>query len=61
MRIAQALAYVEGHPAVYPDHIKSVFMNVCGHRLISRERGPAAEESVRDSLEDILESTSVPV
>ncbi len=61
MRVAQALAYVEEQPAVYPDHVKTVFMNVCVHRLIPRERGPSAEQSVRESLEDILEETSIPV
>ncbi|MFT5123363.1 MAG: MoxR-like ATPase [Kiritimatiellia bacterium] len=61
MRVAQALAYVEGQPAIYPDHVKAVFINVCGHRLISRERGPAAEQGVRDCLQDILEQTSIPV
>ena len=61
MRVAQALAYVEEQPAVYPDHVKAVFINVCCHRLIPRERGPSAEQGVRESLEDILEESAIPV
>src|SRR6185436_20352461 len=37
MRAAQAAAWIESAPAVYPDHVKSVAAAVLAHRLILRD------------------------
>ncbi len=46
-RFAQALAYLEESPAVYPDHVKSAFIPVMAHRCVGEgtvgNRNPAAK------------------
>jgi MoxR-like ATPase len=61
MRAAQAAAFMNGHPAVYPDDVKAVLPHVFGHRLMAKEAGAGAADAVRDSIEDVLEQTAVPV
>ena len=64
LHASQARAVMEGHEAVYPDDVKSVFLSVLAHRL-----SPAGEEfgseqprrgRVLGVLREILESTPVP-
>jgi len=56
MRAAQASAFLQGHPAVYPDDVKNVAPQVLGHRLRMSGRAGASDGLV----EKVLESTRVP-
>ena len=60
-RAAQAAAFMNGHPAVYPDDVKAVLPHVFGHRLVARDAGRLAADHIRGSLEEIAETTPVPV
>jgi MoxR-like ATPase len=60
MRAAQAAAWMESAPAVYPDHVKSVAAAVLAHRLILRDNrhGQAGEPSAL--VANVLQSVAVP-
>jgi len=60
MRAAQAAAWMESAPAVYPDHVKSVAAAVLAHRLIIRDNrhGQAGEPSAM--VANVLQSVAVP-
>ena len=61
MRAAQAAAFMNGNPAVYPDDVKAVLPHVFGHRLVARETGKAAAGHIKGALEEIANKTPVPV
>ena len=56
MRAAQASAFLNRHPAVYPDDVKFVAPHVLNHRLRAAHRG----DSVEGIVQKALESTPVP-
>ena len=53
MRAAQAVAYLSGHPAVYPDDVKFVVPGVFAHRLKCTNRGGNRDLVIRQILEDV--------
>ena len=58
MRAAQAVAYVEGHNAVYPDDVKRIAAPVLAHRLGAGDgSGSMSPEAL---VEDVLRTTAVP-
>jgi len=60
MRAAQAAAWMDSAPAVYPDHVKSVAAAVLAHRLILRDNrhGQTGEPSAL--VANVLQSVAVP-
>lgn len=56
MRAAQASAFLQGRPAVYPDDVKYIAPHVLGHRLRAANRGNAVDGLVQK----VLENTRVP-
>ncbi len=65
MRLAQAFALIEEHPAVYPDDVKRAFLPTLFHRIHRGEEDYGQEESnrraaaVRLHLADLRDSVSV--
>lgn len=60
MRAAQAVAFLEGNPAVYPDDVKRIVGAVFGHRLGAGEMSSAGAASPETTIEEILANTPVP-
>jgi MoxR-like ATPase len=60
LRAAQAVAWIEGHPAVYPDDVKRGVIPVWHHRLHTRESTDASGTSGRQWLEHLLKVVPVP-
>ena len=60
MRAAQAVAYLEEHPAVYPDDVKRVAASVLGHRMSGADVAGAASASPEALIDEVLSSVAVP-
>ncbi len=56
-RMAKASAYLAGRDYVVPADIRSVFTEVCAHRLILNAKARIAETEANEILMDILNST----
>ncbi len=61
MHAAQALAYLNGRNAVYPDEIKKIMPYVFRHRLILKGRAGMHMQRVENLLREILDATPVPM
>ena len=59
-RMAQAGAYLENRSYVTPGDVKSVFLDVCMHRLLLNSRAKIGRTTPRSVLEEILENTHAP-
>ncbi len=58
---AQAAAFLENQPAVYPDDVKRIFPAVLRHRLSGADlRGESTPVSASAAVEEALRSTPVP-
>ena len=55
MRAAQASAFLDGQPAVHPDHVQAIFPHVLRHRLL-----PDDGSSPEPILQAALQETPVP-
>ncbi len=60
MRAAQAVAYLEEHPAVYPDDVKRVAAAVLGHRMSGADVAGGASASPEALVDEVLSSVAVP-
>jgi MoxR-like ATPase len=60
LRAAQAVAWLEGHPAVYPDDVKRAALPVLQHRLNTRDSADASSSTARQWLEHLLRVVPVP-
>ena len=60
MRAAQAVAYMEGHNAVYPDDVKRIAGAVLGHRLGIGDGLGGSAMSPEAAIEEIFKITPVP-
>lgn len=60
MKAARACAYFNGHPAVYPEDVKEVFVAVLAHRLFLKSRTKSEYSLVVKHLKSILSSTRAP-
>jgi len=60
MRAAQAAAWMESAPAVYPDHVKSVASAVLAHRLIIRDNRHGQGGDPLSLVGNVLQNTPVP-
>ncbi len=60
MRAAQAAAWLEQAPAVFPDHVKSVASAVLAHRLISRDNRHGQAGDPASIVANVLQSVPVP-
>ncbi len=58
---SKASAFLNGRDYVIPDDVKRVFVPVLSHRLVLTAEYELEGVKVREILEDILESTEVPV
>jgi len=58
---SKASAFLDGRDYVIPDDVKRVFVPVLSHRLVLTAEYELEGVKVREILEDILESTEVPV
>lgn len=58
MRAAQAAAFIDDAPAVYPDHVKRVAAPVLLHRLSGSGQG--GTDTVLTQIDDLLKATPVP-
>jgi MoxR-like ATPase len=59
LRASQAVAWLEGHAAVYPDDVKRAVLPVWQHRLPTRETGEAGTTTARQWLEHLLKVVPV--
>jgi MoxR-like ATPase len=60
MRAAQAVAWMENAPAVYPDHVKTVASAVLSHRLILRDNRHGQAGDPATLVANVLQNTPVP-
>jgi MoxR-like ATPase len=60
MRAAQCVAWLEGHPAVYPEDVKRAVMPVLHHRLNTRDAADMTGAGARQWLEHLLRVIPVP-
>ena len=60
MRAAQAAAWIESAPAVYPDHVKSIAAAVLAHRLIIRDNRHGQAGDPSSLVANVLQSVPVP-
>jgi MoxR-like ATPase len=60
MRAAQAVAFIEGHNAVYPDDVKRIASPVLAHRLGGGDRVGGNAMSSEALVEEVLRTTAVP-
>ena len=60
MRAAQAAAWIENAPAVYPDHVKSIAAAVLAHRLIIRDNRHGQAGDPSSLVANVLQSVPVP-
>jgi MoxR-like ATPase len=60
MRAAQAAAWMEKAPAVYPDHVKSIAAAVLAHRLILRDNRHGQAGDPASIVNNVLQSVPVP-
>ena len=60
MRASQAVAWLEGNEAVYPDNVKAICGPVLSHRIGANESVDPSIVSGIDMVEDILSEVNVP-
>ena len=60
MRASQAVAFIEGHNAVYPDDVKRIAGAVLGHRLGVGDGVGGNSLGPEAAVEEILKNTPVP-
>ena len=60
MRASQAVAWLEGNEAVYPDNVKGICGPVLSHRIGTNESVDPSIVSGIDMVEDILSEVNVP-
>ncbi len=60
MRAAQALAYLTGHAAVYPDHVQSVAGSVMSHRISSKDLRLNQSADPEQLIAHVLQHLPVP-
>jgi MoxR-like ATPase len=60
MRAAQAAAWMESAPAVYPDHVKAVAAAVLAHRLILRDNRHGQTGEPAALVANVLQNVAVP-
>ncbi|MDE0570267.1 MAG: MoxR family ATPase [Verrucomicrobiales bacterium] len=60
MRASQAVAYLEGNPAVFPEDVKRIVEPVFSHRLALGDGFDGGVNSSSDLIEEILKETKVP-
>ena len=60
MRAAQAVAWMENAPAVYPDHVKTVANAVLAHRLILRDNRHGQAGDPASLVANVLQNAPVP-
>jgi MoxR-like ATPase len=60
LRAAQAIAWLEGHPAVYPDDVKRAAHPVLQHRLSGRDSADPSGVAAKQWIDHILRSVPVP-
>ncbi len=58
--MSKAAAYLEGRAFVIPDDIKRVFCDVAAHRLLLAPKARVNRVSVKEILEDIINSVAAP-
>ena len=59
MRASQAVAFLENHPAVYPDDVKRITHSVLAHRLGGRDTD-GDRKNVGAAIDDVLATTPIP-
>lgn len=60
MRAAQAAAWMDNAPAVYPDHVKSIAPAVLAHRLILRDNRHGQTGDPAALVANVLQNAPVP-
>jgi MoxR-like ATPase len=60
MRASQAVAWLEGNKAVYPEDVKSVVGSVLSHRIASNEDIDIGGVSGAELVVEILNEVDVP-
>ena len=60
MRAAQAVAYLDDHPAVYPDDVKRVASAVLSHRMNGSDVSGGGGASPEAVIEEVLTKVPVP-
>ena len=59
-QMAKAYAFVNSRDFVTPDDIRSVFADVCGHRLMLNSKARLNELSAENILADIIKDVEIP-
>ncbi len=60
LRAAQAVAWLDDHPAVYPDDVKRVALPVLAHRLTLRDAVDASGSTARQWIDHLLRTVPAP-
>lgn len=60
VKMAKASAFMDGRDYTIPQDVKSVFIDVCAHRLILTARAKIRKETETKILEDILKEIKAP-
>jgi len=60
MKTAKALALIDGHEFVLPEHIREIAVPVVAHRLVLDAQARFAGRTARDVVEEIIETIPVP-
>lgn len=60
VQMAKSAAYIDGRDYVIPHDIKSVFVDVCAHRLVLTARAKIRKETEENILREILKETKAP-
>lgn len=59
-RMAKAQAYVNGRDYVVPEDIRSVFCDVCAHRIVITQRAKLSGKTALSAASETLDNTPVP-
>ena len=59
-RMARACAYLKGRDYVIPEDVRTVFVDVCGHRILLSQKAKAAHLTTQAVLERIMKDTKEP-
>jgi len=60
MKTAKALALMDSHEFVIPEHIREIAVPVVAHRLVMDAQARFAGRTARDAVEEILQTIPVP-
>ncbi len=60
MRASQAMAYLSGSAAVYPDHVKAVAASVMSHRISSKDARMNQSAAPEQLIANVLQHLPVP-